>query len=74
MAGLAVTPEAARALQNEAARKVFRVQVAMGVIGNEDFMKLADRVTASNDEGVKKANQLRNRALSVLQTYLDEAD
>jgi hypothetical protein len=70
---IALDQSTLRGMQERAARKVFRVQVAMGVIGNEGLMKLADRTGMSN-EGQRKAEQLRNRCLSIIQSYLDEED
>lgn len=50
------------------ARKVFRLQVALNVLGNEDLHKYAK----SSESGAAKAHALIERATQVALAYMNE--
>ena len=69
---LALDQQTMQRMAAEAQRKAFRVQVAMSILLNDDLHKLANRSDGS--EEAKKAHQLRNRCLTIVEKAMDEAD
>jgi Zn finger protein HypA/HybF involved in hydrogenase expression len=66
-------------MQQEQAKKIFRVQVAIGVVGNEDLMKLATAHDVAEEgdpvsAGAFKAASVRDRAMDVIQDFLDTTE
>lgn len=75
---IALDPATVQRMQQENAKKIFTTQVAMGVIGNEELMKLAavhDAAAAGAEisAGAQKAADLRDRAIDVVTNFLDES-
>lgn len=68
MSGLTIPEAAVRDRMEQEARKVFRVKVALEVLGNEDLHKLA----ATAKEGAATAHALIKRANEVMLSYMNE--
>lgn len=65
---IALPDDTQRARAEGEARKVFRLQVALNVLGNEDLHKLAD----SKHAGAASAHALIKRATEVALSYMNE--
>lgn len=66
--GIAMPPEVARQRAAGEARKVFRLQVALSILGNEGIHKLA----ASSKSGAAAAHALIERSTQVALAYMNE--